>query len=158
MLKLLPASLERDTRELEIRQSTVQMLWVTRGYSAAETIDATEALAALAEKSGNLRQLINLMVSRSMNASMSGDLRTSSMLDDRLLELAVREGSPTSLAHAHYRQILSHIGRGDLAGAEKHFAAWLKFCNDPGIQAIPGAGIVPFGFVCGSAWMLGRAD
>jgi class 3 adenylate cyclase/tetratricopeptide (TPR) repeat protein len=158
MLKLSPASPERDMRELEIRQSAVQMLWVTRGYSAAETIDATEALAAVAEKAGNLRQLINLMVSRSMNAYMSGDLRASSMLDDRLLELAVREGSPTSLAHAHYRQILSRIGRGDLAGAEKHFAAWLKFSNDPGMQALPGAGIVPLGFVCGSAWMLGRAD
>jgi tetratricopeptide (TPR) repeat protein len=89
---------------------------------------------------------------------MSGDLRTSSMLDDRLLELAVREGSATSLAHAHYRQILSRIGGGDLAGAEKHFAAWLEFSNDPGMKALPGAGIIPLGFVSGSAWMLGRAD
>jgi class 3 adenylate cyclase/tetratricopeptide (TPR) repeat protein len=158
MLKLLPASPERDMQELEIRQSMVQMLWVTRGYSAAETIEATEALAAVAEKGGNLKQLVNLMVSRSMNANMSGDLRTSNMLDDRLLELAIREGSPTSLAHAHYSQILSRIARGDLAGAEKHFAAWLKFSNDPGMQPIPGAGVIPLGFVSGSAWMLGRAD
>jgi tetratricopeptide (TPR) repeat protein len=158
MLKLLPVSPERDTRELEIRQSTVQMLWVTRGYSAAETIEATEALAAVAEKGGNLRQLVNLMVSRSMNAYMLGDLHTSRMLDDRLLELAVRAGSTTSLAHAHYRQILSRIARADFAGAEQHFADWLRYFNDPGTQVLPGAGIIPLGFMCGSAWIVGRAD
>ena len=35
-----------------------QMLWITRGYAAPETIDATEHAAALAEKSGNLKQLV----------------------------------------------------------------------------------------------------
>ena len=59
LLNLLPESPERDLRELELRQSVVRMLYVTRGYAAPETIDATERAAALAEKSGNLTQLVN---------------------------------------------------------------------------------------------------
>ena len=64
LLNLLPESPERDLRELELRQSVVRMLQVTRGYAAPETIDATERAAALAEKSGNLTQLVNWMISR----------------------------------------------------------------------------------------------
>src|SRR5580704_4345746 len=67
LLDLLPESPERDLRELKLRQSVVQMLWVTRGYAAPETIDATERAAALAEKSGNLAQLVNLMILRGVS-------------------------------------------------------------------------------------------
>jgi hypothetical protein len=62
LLGLLPESRERDLRELKIRQSLVKMLHLTKGYSAPETIDATERAAALAEESGNLRELLNLMI------------------------------------------------------------------------------------------------
>jgi predicted ATPase len=58
LLKELPQSPERDHRELELAQSTVPMLQVTRGYSAAETIGAIKRTAALAEKTGNLAQFI----------------------------------------------------------------------------------------------------
>jgi predicted ATPase len=43
LLNLLPESSERDLRELEFRQSVVQMLQVTRGHSAPETTDAIGA-------------------------------------------------------------------------------------------------------------------
>ena len=45
LLNLLPESPERDLRELELRQSVVSMLHVTRGYAAPETIDAIERAA-----------------------------------------------------------------------------------------------------------------
>jgi hypothetical protein len=54
LLNLLPESPERDLRELELRQSVVQTLYVTKGYAAPETIAATERAVALAEKSGSL--------------------------------------------------------------------------------------------------------
>ena len=58
LLTLLPESPERDLRELELRELVVQMLNVTRGYAAPETREATERAAVLAEKSGNLTQLV----------------------------------------------------------------------------------------------------
>jgi class 3 adenylate cyclase/tetratricopeptide (TPR) repeat protein len=155
----LPESSARDIRELELRQAAVQMLWVTRGYSASATIDATERLATLAEKSGKLAQLVRVMVSRSVTTGMLGDLTTGGMLDEQLLRLAVREGSPTSLGLAHFRQVLTRSVLGDLTGSEEHFIAWLKFFDDPGYrQSLPGAAVIPVGFACSDAWILGRAD
>ena len=51
LLDRLPESSERDLRELELSQWVVRMLWVTKGYGAPETIEATKDAAALAEKS-----------------------------------------------------------------------------------------------------------
>jgi len=47
-------------------------------------------------RGGRLAQLVNVMVSRGVAAFMSGDLTTAGMLDDQLLRLALREGSPTA--------------------------------------------------------------
>ena len=74
------------------------MLYVTRGFAAPETIDAIERAAALAEKSGNLAQLVNSVICESVSSpSISGDLPAAGALADQALELALREGSPTSL-------------------------------------------------------------
>jgi class 3 adenylate cyclase/tetratricopeptide (TPR) repeat protein len=158
LLNLLPESSERDLRELTLRQSVVQMLWVTRGYAAPETIDATERAAALADKSGNLAQLVNLMILRGVSAFVSGDLPAGSALANLALDLALREGGPTSLGVAHHLQILTRYSRGDLAGVEKHFTLGEKFFDDPGLRQYPGATVSAFGFASFNALVLGRAD
>ena len=78
-----------------------------RGYAEPETIEATERAAALAEKSGNLAQLVGWMSTRGNTAHDSGDLPAASALADQALELALREGSPTSLGSAHALQMLA---------------------------------------------------
>jgi hypothetical protein len=125
-----------------------------------EVVETTERLAALAERSGSLKQLVNLMVSRAHVAFMSGDYRASAILAEQTLELALREGSPTSLGLAHDQLIISRHTLGDLADVEKHFTAWLAFCDDPGLKqkTIPGATVVAFGFASLNALALGRAD
>jgi tetratricopeptide (TPR) repeat protein len=158
LLNLLPDSPERDDRELKLRQSVVRMLWVTRGSAAPETIDATERAAALAEKSGNLTQLVRSMTTRGFTAYFSGDLSTAGILADQALEIAVREGAPISLAVAHALQLITRHQRGDLAGAETHFTAGLKFFDDPRFRRLPDGLPGTFGNACRNAWMLGRAD
>ena len=158
LLKLLPESSARDLHELKLRQSVVQMLWVTRGYAAPETIDATERAAALAEKSGNLAQLVNLMILRGVSALVAGDIPAASALANLALDLALREAGPTSLGVAHHLQILTRYSRGDLAGVEKHFTAGGKFFDDPGLRQYPGATVSAFGFASFNALVLGRAD
>ena len=138
LLNLLPESPERDLRELEFRQSVVWMLWLTRGYSAPETIDATERAASLAEKSGNLAQLVYWVSSRYIATLVSGDLPAAAALADQALELALREGSPTSLGSAHALQMMARYYLGDLAGAEKHFTAGLTFFDDLGFRQVAG--------------------
>ena len=101
LLNLLPESPERDSRELELRQSIHLMLFVTRGPAAPETIDANARDAALADKSGNLTRLVRDINSRGFSAYFSGDLPGAGALADQGLELAVREGSPAMLASLH---------------------------------------------------------
>jgi tetratricopeptide (TPR) repeat protein len=157
LLMLLPASPERDLRELKFSQSVVRMLQLTRGYSAPETIEATERTEALAEQSGNLKQLFNLVMSRGTAAFFLGDLLAAATLADQALELALREGGPEGLAIAHSLHIIIRYFRGDRAGVEKHSTAARKLFDEPGLGLSEVAGIA-FSHASYNAWMLGRAD
>jgi tetratricopeptide (TPR) repeat protein len=158
LLDLLPESPERDLRELEIRQSLVQMLHLTKGYSAPESIEATQRAVTLAQKSGNVRQLLNLMIALGVNDLSSGELPAAGNIADQALEIASREGgSPSFFGRAHSLQMMVCYYRGDLAGVERHFTAGLKFFQDASFRQVPGAGAITFGFASWNAWTLGDA-
>jgi class 3 adenylate cyclase/tetratricopeptide (TPR) repeat protein len=154
LLETLPESSERDLRELELRQSLIRMLWITRGYSAPETIAATESAARLAEKAGKLAELVNLMTFKNHGAYSTAD----DTFINQLLEIAHREGSATSLAFAHTFQIVACYFRGDLAGLEAHFATGLDFFRDPRFRQFPGFAVAILGAASINAWMLGRVS
>ncbi len=123
LLEQLPESTGRDLSELELRQAVIRMLWVTGWYSTPETIEATERAAMVAERSGNLAQLVYWLVLGGFTTIFSGDLAAAGALADQALELAVREGSPLSLGSAHNLEVQTRCFRGDLIGAEEHFTA-----------------------------------
>jgi class 3 adenylate cyclase/tetratricopeptide (TPR) repeat protein len=158
LLNVLPESPERDHLELELTQSIVRMLEVTSGYSTPKTTDARLRAQALAEKSGDLTQLATWMIARGISANDAGDFAAAGMLADQALDLAVRGGSSAVLAHVYTLQLQTRHWRGDLAGAEKHFAAGLKFFDDPGFRQLPLVAVVGFGHAAANAWTLGRAD
>ena len=158
LINLLAESPERDNRELQLRQSIVFMLNATRGFTAAETIDAGQRAAALAEKSGNLKQLVDSVVSRAHTAVISGDLTAAGKLLDEALKLALRQGNSTSLAHVHMLQMQTRYSRGDLAGLEKHFTAGLKFFDDPDFKRLPAVAKSALAYASYNMWKLGRAD
>jgi tetratricopeptide (TPR) repeat protein len=158
LLPQLPESADRDRQELEFRQLLVEMLWVTKGYGAPETTAATKRIGALAEKSGTLMALVYSLGSRWNIAIASGDFRAASALADQQLDLAVHEGSSTSLALAHYVQLSTRYYPGDLACVEEHFANGLAFFDDPGFRQLPSSTVFAFGIASWTAWLLGRAD
>jgi tetratricopeptide (TPR) repeat protein len=160
LLRTLSDSPDRVLREMELMQSIGFMLTATRGHAAPETIEAIERLAAVAEKGGHLKQLVNMLSSRFMGMYMSGNHQEIGIIADQALELAIREGSPSSLALAYDHQILARFTVGDFAGVEKQFAQWLRYCDDPEFKrkTIPGTAVVPFGYASWNAWMLGRSD
>jgi hypothetical protein len=146
LLNLLPESSERDARELELRQSFVLVLYVTRGWAASETVEATKRVGVLAEKTGDLLRLVRSMGMRCFQAYIVGDLSAAAALADEGLELAIREGNPSAMAYLHTMQLLVHHFRGDLADAENHFVAGLKLFDDPVFRQNPqGAAIAVFG-------------
>jgi tetratricopeptide (TPR) repeat protein len=159
VLSLLPESLERDSRELELRQSPLSMLYATKGYAAPETIEAIDQAIPLAEKSGNATQLVNWLTSRASALLVSGDLPGAGAVADRVLELALRaQGTAINLGRVYQVAIITGYHRGDLAGAEKHFAAWLAFFGDGRFRPSPPNAVNTFAFVSFNAWLLGRAD
>ena len=159
LLNLVPESRERDVRELKLRQSLLSMIHMTRGWAAPEAAEAAERIGLLAQRSGDLRQLVASMTGRCFQALIVGALSNAAALADKALELAQREGNPMSLAFLHSQQQMVHFYRGDLAGAEGYFTTGLKFFDDPGFRKYPGGNaIAVFGWASWTAWMLGRAD
>ena len=159
-LNRLAESAERDSRELQLRSSVYTMLWMTRGPSAPDTLEAAELVTALAEKSGNLALVVLLMLTTGLSALLaSRDTDAILALADQALELARREGSPGTLLSAHSLQIQVRISHGDLAGVEEHFAAEMKIADDPtSRQNYSSIFVQEFAVAAMSAWMLGRPD
>jgi class 3 adenylate cyclase/tetratricopeptide (TPR) repeat protein len=157
--RLLPASNERDLRELELRQLALIMLRITKGFSTPEVFEAVEHAVALAKNSGNVPQLADWVMSRCLPAFIAGDLPAAPLFCDQALELALQEGAPLRLANVYTNQILARYWSGHLAGAEEHFKAGLEFFDDSDFRQSPrGGAVVAFGTGSLIAWALGRAD
>jgi len=158
LLKLLPESPGRDLRELQLATSIVRTLLFSARYTEPETIDAIEQASVLAEKSGSLKELVDLMIPRALAYTLSGNFQAGAAFADRVLELALREGSTGNIGRAHGLQILVRFLVGDLAGAEERFVAGLKFFENPDFMRLPLGPMVVFGHASWNAWTLGRAD
>ncbi|HKV53007.1 MAG TPA: hypothetical protein VJN94_00055 [Candidatus Binataceae bacterium] len=159
LLNVLPESPERNNRELQLRRLVVSTLNATKGYAAPETIAAIEEALPLAEKSGDITQLITWLSSKAAAGLVGGDLSGAGALADRILELAPRaQGGSINLGQTYQTQIITRQYRGDLAGAERHFSAWLAFFGDRRLQPPPPIAVNTFFFAGRNAWLLGRAD
>jgi tetratricopeptide (TPR) repeat protein len=66
--------------------------------------------------------------------------------------------NPTNLGLAYAFQVMVRFARGDLAGAEEHFARGLEFFEDVTIWPLPLLRLTPLGVVSLNAGLLGRAE
>src|SRR6266481_209967 len=158
ILSTLAESSERDSRELELMSALADVLYVTRGYTAPEYVAATARARALAEKGGNLMQLVQRLHGTWQAVQVSGDYAAAAALADQLLDLAQREGSTVSLGLAHQAQLISRYWSGDLVGAEQHFERGSMFFEASGFKQVSGAAALTFCYSSLNAWTIGRAD
>jgi tetratricopeptide (TPR) repeat protein len=157
-IKALPESGERDAREMELASALAQGFLITKGFTAPETREAAERARVLAEKGGNLAQLVLRILGIWRGVLVSGDYLTAAALADRILYLARRDGSPASLACAHYAEQSVHSFRGDLVVAQEHFAHLEGFLKTADFRQTPGLLAVAMGNAGRCAWTLGYAD
>ena len=158
-IRKLAESPERDARELELARTLAQVLLVTKGYTAPETRTAAERARDLAEKGGNLAQLVAQVFAIFRSVLGKGDdYATAGLLADRILDLAQREGSPASFGFACRAQVVVRFFRGDLTGAEEQFARGSGFLDADGFRQVPGAVVATIGNASHCAWALGHAD
>jgi tetratricopeptide (TPR) repeat protein len=159
LLDLVPESPDRDARELELRQPAYISVFMTKGGSAPEAVNAAERITSLAEKRGNLAALHSSLFMRAYGAFFQGDYRSSLALADQMLKIAQREGNATLLAKSYWFQLGIRLFRGDLTGAEEHFRAGLEFFDDqPFNQDIFCGGLNVFYFGGLNAWIRGQLD
>jgi class 3 adenylate cyclase/tetratricopeptide (TPR) repeat protein len=157
--KLLPPSSERDLYEVQLGNSVVRMLQLTKGWGASEAVEAREHIAVLLEKSGGPERKGDSFRARAFTAYISGDLRAAGTLLDQALELALRDADPTTLAHCYMLQICVHYYGGDLTGAEKEFTAGLAFFEGPTFKDDPDGGFAAaLGTAAWNARLLGRDE
>ena len=158
LLRTLPDSPERDPRELELVAPMVQAMWRTKGVDARETRDLADRAATLAEKTGNLAQLVVQLHLIRITVLRSGDYAGAAALADQILDLAEREGSPASLAAAHHGKFQAHYFRGDLPGAEARFALWQNFREAATFEGNSASGVVVLATAGACAWHLGHIE
>jgi class 3 adenylate cyclase/DNA-binding SARP family transcriptional activator len=155
ILLTLPSSSDRDALELPLQGSLADVLRITRGYSAPETIAATTRARALSEKSGDIAQQFSQAVGMWAAASSSGDYRTARRLADQVLELALLDSSDVSLAHAHMIQMTAWYRVGNLRAAEDHFRRGKHLFKSPQFRKQAGWGAQTYGNAANIAWTLG---
>jgi class 3 adenylate cyclase/tetratricopeptide (TPR) repeat protein len=157
-IKALPETPARDARELELVSTLAQLLLIVRGYTAFETRAAAERARDLAEKGGNLPQLIQQIFGVWSTVFVGGDYPGATVLADQLRNLAQREGSLKSLAFAeHARQSVSFYS-GKLLVVEGHFARLGELLEAADYRQIPTAVVVVIGDATFSARILGHID
>ena len=137
----MPESTERDARELELVCSMVQAMWRAKGIGAPETLQMALRAAILAEKTGNLAELIGQLNLRRIIMTRGGDFAGAASLAHRLLELAEREGSAISFSNAYHGMLQAHFYGGDLVGTETQFALWRKY-RDADVSSVHSAASV----------------
>ncbi|MBV8134695.1 MAG: AAA family ATPase [Deltaproteobacteria bacterium] len=151
----VPESPERDASEFELASALVQVLMRTKGFAAPEFVHAAKRARTLAEKRGNLAELVEQLSVARLGALITGDYPTAAALADEIFDLAQRDGSRVSLELGHATQLQEHSARGDFAAAEQDFARWSEVAGARPFPMWFGATI---GAASVSAWALGHAD
>ena len=134
VLMQLPASPERDDRELTLQSLLAGALRITRGLSAPQTKTATARAQWLADRNGNRAEQLLQNWGAWAAASSGGDYAAGLSLADRFYRLALADGNPENLAKAHMMQMTSRYRIGDLVGAEEHFQRGEEFFADPAFR------------------------
>jgi len=140
-LEKLPESPQRDVRELELARALADVIRVSVGVDAPETREAAQRAASLAEKTGNLAELIRQLNLRRIIILRSGDFAGAASIANQLLELAEREGSASSFANAYHATLQAHFFSGDLAGTETQFTLWRNY-QDATVSGVDSTGRV----------------
>ena len=150
----LPRSSARDATELMLQSSLADVLRITRGFSARQTIETTARARVLAENKGDHTQQLFQMWGAWTAASSGGDYVTATNLADQYYRLAVTGGGLESRAHAHMMQMTSRYRVGDLVGAEDHFERGQEYFEFLDFQRRPGVIAQTYGNAAQIAWIL----
>jgi class 3 adenylate cyclase/tetratricopeptide (TPR) repeat protein len=158
LLATLPQTPDRDLLEFSLQSALAQVLQITRGYSAPQTVAAMSRTRQLAGVGGPLSPKLRQAQAEWAAASSAGDYVQAGGLADQFLGLAQADGRPANLAQAHMIQMTSLYRIGDLMGAEEAFRMGAPYFESPDFIRRPGVSAQTFGNAALIAWMMDDSD
>lgn len=154
----IPPTPERDALELRVRSSFGEAIAARNGYAAPEVLDMATRARALAERTGDLGELVRQLWMEVAVATTRGELSAAAKLIDELLAAAEREGNPIGLAMAYTVQVENRFLRGDFVGSEESFERGRRFFEAPGFVNVQYGPVAAFGEGGWTAWVTGCPD
>lgn len=150
------ATPESRSRELLLQSRYFEVLQLSLGYSAAETIAAGTRLRELVEQQGDLQQQLAAATGEWAAASSAGEYDLANHHAARAPAIAQALGTPDALAAAAMIQLTARYRCGDLLGAEEAFAAGAPHFFDPVFYRRAGAIAQTYGNAAINAWLVGN--
>lgn len=152
----LPANTpDRQAHELTLQSHYFEVLQLSFGYSAAETIAAGSRLRELVEQQGDLQQQLTAVTGEWAAASSAGEYDLANQHAARAPIIARALGTPDALAAAAMIQLTARYRCGDLLGAEEAFAEGVLHFFDPQFYRRSGAIAQTYGNAAINAWLVG---
>ncbi len=126
-LALLPDTLERQRRELELRSSVGAVLLAVKGYAAPETGHAYARARELWEQLGSPSEFLQILYGQSRYHMVRGELDLALRLDQDLLRLSRQRNNSGGLILGHYSAGANTALAGRFASSRLHLEEALAF-------------------------------
>jgi class 3 adenylate cyclase/tetratricopeptide (TPR) repeat protein len=117
---------DRDDVELRLELALATLGMMTHGYSAPAVLAGFERTAAIARRSGNLRELVRSLHGTASGLAVSGRFRDSLQVARACLDAATELGDPLALALGHHVVGIAHLHLGDIADARRECEACVE--------------------------------
>jgi len=161
-LDLVPASPERDRRELALHTALLAPLAAVQGYATGPLVDHQRAARALAGRLGAADDPA-LLRSLAMTASTRSDFAAARTLGQALRAAGERDGDPVLRVEGAFVLGIAAFWRAEFAAAHEHLRAAVEdyrpetrhahlvhYGNDPKVSCLSRLG--------NTLWFLGRAE
>ena len=154
----LPASRDRDRRELALCALMLQVQQQTQGYSAPETLATSDRARALAVVVGDPFESLRQEVRAWSALFVGGDYAGASVLARRMAGLtAGTEFDGHRQAFVHHAAVQARFYTGDLRGVEASFTTLDPRARSDDIYRTPGEVVIFLGIPALGALAAGRA-
>ena len=140
LLGELPQTLERDRQELALQLALGGVLWASRSWSHPEAARAFARAGQLAERLGETKQLLAVLMGQKSVAHGSGQFKFARTLAERMVVAAENSGDRGALCMAHTRLGDPLISLGEYAEGLKHLEIGNSYYDEanPGEFALMG--------------------
>jgi TOMM system kinase/cyclase fusion protein len=163
LLATLPATPERDQRELNLTLALGAPLMAVRGYASSEVEATYERARQLCGSSGQTSQLFSALAGLWQYQMVAGRVHQSLELGERLLRLARGLAQSTPLLLAHRALATSLLLDGQLTACRDHTARGLALYDLAEHRTLAfrhghDPGVAHGGYAAWSLWLLGHPD